>query len=392
MEKMMDLLCDPAFDAGTANPLKEINDLTDAIVQQLHDGMAASEIDEALAAAARRLSGVSPRGWFVALLLGVLVEYGGNPDITGGGLLAWFPRIADGCVAFYKRCAELLEGDREVAGAIAERAEQAQAEGAGYDLADYIREEGWEAVVKRCHDEINAENRHACRAQNCQMRYQLALMAHLSRSKQLRALARAKPEYLEKAWDLYGAMLGEGDLVVKMLRVQDDEPLLVLHPGERKGYAVRISGIAVNFELNLLIMQRLIGDPQAGWLTGDALDKDIADCEETFTAQYNLWNWPGLQPDGTVPDDGYGRNERREGESLAQAASRDWIWNEGVPADILRFDGTRVVLLGPPPYTRSFYGGRLFPHMEPEFVVEKKLTREEVDDCLKEIARAGRNG
>ena len=40
-----------------------------------------------------------------------------------------------------------------------------------------------------------------------------------------------------------------------------------------------------------------------------------------------------------------------------------WIWNEGVPADIPTFEGTRVVLLGPPPYERSWNSVRRFPDL-----------------------------
>ncbi len=34
-----------------------------------------------------------------------------------------------------------------------------------------------------------------------------------------------------------------------MMQVLDDEPILVLHPGKGKGYRVRISGLADNFQL-----------------------------------------------------------------------------------------------------------------------------------------------
>jgi hypothetical protein len=44
-------------------------------------------------------------------------------------------------------------------------------------------------------------------------------------------------------------------------------------------------------------------------------------------------------------------------------AHGEWIYNEGVPSDILAVNGTRVVVLDPPSYERSFPAGRRFPLM-----------------------------
>jgi hypothetical protein len=67
------------------------------------------------------------------------------------------------------------------------------------------------------------------------------------------------------------------------------------------------------------------------------------------------------------------------------SASSHWIWNEGVPADIPPFEGERVVLLGPPPYPRSWTAGRRFPSMVGDLRVEHVLTRGEVRDLLGRI-------
>jgi hypothetical protein len=41
----------------------------------------------------------------------------------------------------------------------------------------------------------------------------------------------------------------------------------------------------------------------------------------------------------------------------------EWIWNEGVPDDIPLFGDSRVLVLDPPSYERSWSPGRRFPLM-----------------------------
>ena len=99
----------------------------------------------------------------------------------------------------------------------------------------------------------------------------------------------------------------------------------------------------------------------------------------TASGHFNLWNWPGLQPDGTLP-----ANQR--------AGSEFWIWNEGHPGDIMPFEGARVVLLGPVPYHRTWNAGRRLPSMPGELTVVRVLTPEEVSDWMTRIAAVPRPG
>ena len=70
------------------------------------------------------------------------------------------------------------------------------------------------------------------------------------------------------------------------------------------------------------------------------------------------------------------------------AGSAHWVWNEGVPADIPPFEGTRVVLLGPPPYDRSWNCVRKFPDMTGALHLEHILSADETRDFLARIAAA----
>jgi hypothetical protein len=66
------------------------------------------------------------------------------------------------------------------------------------------------------------------------------------------------------------------------------------------------------------------------------------------------------------------------------------VWNEGAPADVLPFEGVRVLLLGPPSVTRNWNAVRRFPHMTGELVPERTLTPDEVRDWLARLAAAPR--
>jgi hypothetical protein len=129
-----------------------------------------------------------------------------------------------------------------------------------------------------------------------------------------------------------------------MMQVLDDEPIVVLHPGEGKGFRVRLSGLADNFQLHTLLADALIGQFPGRWLRGArparaevaaARDGAVREGCPGAHGAFNLWTWRGLKADGTLRD--------------PMSGSSHWIWNEGVPADIPSFDGERVVLLGPPP-------------------------------------------
>ena len=170
-----------------------------------------------------------------------------------------------------------------------------------------------------------------------------------------------------------------------MLRVLDDEPLLVLHPGTRRGYRVRCGGIADNFQLHTLLAGALIGAPDQGWLPGErpdprvlaaARDQPVAPDARIAQGSFNLWAWRGWRPDGTFPE--------------VPQGTEFWIWNEGMPADIPLFDGVRVVLLGPQPYPRSWNADRCFEGLHAYLNVEETLDAGAVQRWLDRIAAAPR--
>jgi hypothetical protein len=66
------------------------------------------------------------------------------------------------------------------------------------------------------------------------------------------------------------------------------------------------------------------------------------------TGVWNLYNWTVLDEEGRLSPP-------------AKDDPKHWIWNEGMPADILPFEGQRIILLGPPAYLRWWNTARAIP-------------------------------
>jgi hypothetical protein len=216
-----------------------------------------------------------------------------------------------------------------------------------------------------------------------------ATLAVLSRSKPLRRNLKANAALVGAIGRLQ-ELGSELPCFHEMLALLDDVEIIVLHPAYQRGYLIRIAGIANNFQLHTLLADALIGDRAQEWLPGErpsaeevrfAKDAPIRDPDKTPMARgyFNLWNWTGLQPDGALPD------AETQGQS---AGSAHWIWNEGIPADIVPFKEKRVILLGPPPYPRTWGSGRFFPSMVGELEVLRQLDANETQDWLDRLTRA----
>jgi hypothetical protein len=369
--------------------VEELNDRSQDFAAHL-EGATRDEVNDALRQFAGLFPNVRPVATgHVGISCGSLVERGGDPELAGPALLTLLPRVLEGVVDFYRLCRERVEADPEIAAEVARRAGGDQ----DYDLDAYIADESWDALAQRFGPFIFKLRPVPVLAHMAEHFYCLGVIAHLSRSKGLRALARVQPKLLELA--LAASPTGGTTYLATALRVLDDERLIVLHPGERKGYEVRISALADNFQLHTLLADALIGDAP-GQLTGSdtlaalisgarpdpavvaaARDGPIPGGHVSAHGHFNLWNWPGLKPDGTLP-------------AGQQASSAFWIWNEGHPDDIMPFEGVRVVLLGQAPYLRHWSAGRSLPDMPGELNVERTLTPEEVSDWLARIAAAPR--
>lgn len=215
-----------------------------------------------------------------------------------------------------------------------------------------------------------------------------ATSAILIRDARMRRGMRAFEPFMT-ALQAFPIQLSSIENLRKLTQVLDNEELIILHPTLRRGYRVRISGISDNFQLHTLLADALIGDPAKGWLLGERPDPIVVAAAKdgpcprtreenrdfpTARGAFNLWNWQGLQADGSLP--------------TGNDQTHYWIWNEGTPADIASFEGTRVVLLGPQPYTRTWSAGRYFPALAGQLEVLEVLTPARTSDWLARLAAA----
>jgi hypothetical protein len=301
----------------------------------------------------------------VAMACGAIVERGGDPHVSGAAVLALLPDALDGAIRFHELCG----GKARAEGFLPAREEE-DAPGA-------------EELAQKYFEPIYAECPEAAWAFMGENDVALAVIAHLARSKKLRAAARGDPDLLRRSLDHDRFFRGGHSFLTKMLLVLDDEPLLVLDTDQYKGYRAVFGAIPDNFQLHTFLMGHFLGDPAEGWIERSGFDTAAIrhamthvcdDTAPTLTGAFNLWNWTGLQAEGTLPEPG--------------SATDHWIWNEGVPADVVPFEGLRVVILGPPPYARSWRGGLIFGGMVPEFAVTEKLPEGEVRAWLRRLGAA----
>jgi hypothetical protein len=156
--------------------------------------------------------------------------------------------------------------------------------------------------------------------------------------------------------------VGTAHWLYGLLLVLDDEPMVVLHRATGRGYRVTISGIGDNFQLHTLLAAALIGDESRGMVPGKRpTDAEIAAASDG----------EDMTPAGGI----------RGNFNLVDAYG-EWIWNEGRPADIPELEGTRVVVIDPPPYARSWNPGRAYPLMRPTVTVTGLLPPDEAKHWL----------
>jgi hypothetical protein len=319
--------------------------------------------DRALAYLAERVATI-PLGpaSFLAVGCGALVELGANPEPALPAILARTREALAGATVFAEAC-------------------QAQARsGPPGDLDSDDAEACIEAFGQQVGDRM-PEQADAWLAAADLLRSMTALLSH---SASARATARADQELaaaLERMLDL--ADPGCAGFARQLLHVLDGEELVVLHPGLGRGYRVRISGVADNVQLDVLLAAALIGEPEQGWLPGTRPDPQVAaaardgpvgDSLPPAIRTFKLVNWHGLRPDGTLAE---GTDDHEH-----------WIWSEGVPADIATLDGQRIVLVGPSAYPGASTAGRRFPGMVGDLRVVETLTPEAARALLQRIAAA----
>jgi hypothetical protein len=199
-----------------------------------------------------------------------------------------------------------------------------------------------ESVADRPDAEEFAANPDGFRASQALSLMLLPAMAVLTRGMAYRQAARADPDLMHGI-EALRERNREADFVARTLGFTDGTGLVVLHPGEGKGFRVELEAVHTNFHLFTLLQGELIG---GGHLAGEPIDPEVVAAATGEAApagplhdhaRFHYYTWAGLRPtDGT-----------------ARADMASWVWGEGVPADIPELGGERVVVL-----TAPVLGGR----------------------------------
>jgi hypothetical protein len=290
------------------------------------------------------------------LALGALVESGAPPE------LAW-PAIEHGLVA-------TLDGAVKYANACLDRVDHLALEEAAKSEREPVKKKmpketaAWDLLRSKC----------------------MAATACLTRSHTLREKVRASGK-LMKAADPLVDYVDEVTAFSRVLRIVHDEPLLVIHLEQRKGWRFTIRDLSTTTELYVLLLDAIVGDPAKGLLKAKrpnpkavvtVKDPDNAPKETAMLdVPFHTVAWTGLLPDGTLPDP-----------KSDDVEHHNWVWLEGVPAEIPPFEGERVILLQGPVMKRDVevpvpYDA-LFPTLKPR----GKVSGAEVDRLIAKMTLA----
>ncbi|MGB0930952.1 MAG: hypothetical protein ACPGVB_09260 [Chitinophagales bacterium] len=160
----------------------------------------------------------------------------------------------------------------------------------------------------------------------------------------------------------------------KLFEVLFDEPIIVLELNTKQGFKGKISGIVDNFQLQLLLM----GLPELNDkinIQEEFLDVvkglHVQQLEQSISGKWNMYNWEYLK--------------NAKSQTSNNKGSEHWIWSEGIPDDISKFNGFRVILLDKPSYSRGLPIQRTFKNLKAEIKIEEKLDQNQVEELLKEM-------
>lgn len=351
------------------------------------------------------------RAGYAAVFCGGLVEHGGDPTIALPFLLDRIARVAPGASLFVAACEKRAAAAPPKPPAPKKVSSDEEDDGDDEEEMDPAAR-----AVEEFGEEVGEEDPDLAAAWAGLDMIGRAAVASLIKAPAARIAAGAREDLsapIAKLADVHPWAMWL-DLLFK---VPHEEPLLVLHPALEKGFLVRVSGVADNFQLHTLLADALIGDEAEGFLPGvkpteavvslargdehdhhHAHDHDCSkdhdhsghdhaghdhDCAtdhdhggepaEAASGVWNLVGWRGVskrsdQPEATAPT--------------------HWVWGEGTFQEIEPFEGIRVVLLGKPPYERSWNAHPRFCGLAASVTIEKKLTVDEVRAAIAKIARA----
>jgi hypothetical protein len=193
--------------------------------------------------------------------------------------------------------------------------------------------------------------------------WQSAVAAVLS-DKAVRKMVLPDDRFLRTARDV-AKVSGVGTYLAQALAVLDDTKLVVIHRPTLEGFEFSMSGVADNFQLHTLLAGRLV---TPGHLPGVAPAAEaVAAC---LAAPSSPYEYDGASSFNLVAPDG------------------TWIFNEGWPCDIPVVERSRLLILDPPPYERTWHAARAFLAMQAQFNLERRISEDGVKRFMAHVRPA----
>lgn len=141
------------------------------------------------------------------------------------------------------------------------------------------------------------------------------------------------------------------------------EPLVFVDLPSLRVFDLEMDGVASNFELHSLLDAALAGPLGHPRPPAEVLDCLAGRGEQTrdvgSVGRWNLYSW----------------RVARLAEGGTDGPSAHWVWGEGRPADIPRFDALRVVLGGAPSYSRSWTTQRSYGALAPRITLVRERSQ-----------------
>ncbi len=336
---------------------EQINMANDAFLEAF-ENFSIDKANEALIALTQAFDCKDPaRVGFMASLCSCLVDEGCDPGLLGGPLVKILAELLESCSRLFDACDTAIQ-------------------------KDVSTEDGGED--ENCFEEIRLQKSgqmpQEALAWDTLNRLWPAAISFFESSAEFRNAAKSLVPVAKKlSFDHDGA-----HWIYFMVSVLADEPILVLEPPTQFGFIGRMSGIVDNFQLHTFLMDVF---PRKRFLPRKNITRFVRSVidgtgpqqtQEIVSGKWNMYTWKALRADLTLPD------------ATSYDSSDDWIWGEGVPADIDIWQGYRVILLGPLSYQRTWRLQRMFDGLPARVDIEKTLSKEEVKQWLQKIATTNR--
>jgi hypothetical protein len=334
------LLVDAFAKALQADPLSQVRKDTERELFTTAGGGNVQAKNAFVAALAAQLTPQCPDTVFgvLANTAGCLVEWGADPAIALSPVLDRLPQL-------FAKVPDLVPKLQEAFGT--------------YNL-DNVPEEQWRAahspeVQTAVKDFVNL------RFASC------AAMTMLARSVPLRIEARKREPLVNSAVaarddNPYAYYISE------VLALTDNLEMLAIDLHQLQGFRISLEGVRNNFHLFSLLQAQLLGRHPEQDASFD-------------TAAWSFYQWPALQVEG----------ERASPYEIPPGQMQWWVWGEMTPAEILRFKGLPVILLGAVEAGRSWgleFCAPLHSALESKVVVKETLDGADLEVWLQRL-RAG---